>query len=143
MYFPGASIVTSSGWDPPRSSARFLSHSVSQIRSTEEDMLPRAHNFLFPLHPSLRLYMSTSCCLSRISLSCLLFTRLRTLINANLRTHTQNRHCSMCTSTRVCACGVQHVARAHATLHTVGYVTFMPDVLKHRSIPHIKGSNTC
>lgn len=33
------------------SSASFLSHSVTQIRSTEADASPRAQNFLFPFPP--------------------------------------------------------------------------------------------
>lgn len=90
-YVPVTSIVTSSVGGSPSFSASLLSHSVTQIRSTEADTLPRAQNFLFPFHPSNSLYVSTFSCQHSlplcISLSCpfcLSFTLLHILINANV-----------------------------------------------------------
>lgn len=50
----------------PSSSASFLSQSVTQIRSTVANTLPRAQNFLFPFQPSI------SPCVSMFSRQCLL-----------------------------------------------------------------------
>lgn len=90
-HVPVPSIMTSSdggGGRSPSSSASFLSQSVTQIRSTVANTLPRAQNFLFPFQPSISPYVSMfsrQCLLPLyISLSSSLCRCLsHTLIDAN------------------------------------------------------------